>query len=123
MTKQKKNATMKKGGKVKNQETEVEIVKLVNNPMDEYASLNEYEKHIVDAVKKNVSGLHDILQMRMFNEKKNGKMVGAHMLIPVVVNGAAFAHELMQLSVELKGIVAVCHDDITDQMAIIISWT
>ena len=67
---------MKKGGKVKNQETEVEIVKLVNNPMDEYASLNEYEKHIVDAVKKNVSGLHDILQMRMFNEKKNGKMVG-----------------------------------------------
>ena len=123
MAKMKKNATMKKGGKVKNQEMEVEIVKLVNNPMDEYASLNEYEKHIVDTVKKNVSGLHDILQMRMFNEKKNGKMVGAHMLIPVVVNGAAFAHELMQLSVELKGIVAVCHDDITDQMAIIISWT
>lgn len=66
MAKIKKNATMKKGGKVKNQEMEVEIVKLVN--------------------------------------------------------GAAFAHELMQLSVELKGIVAVCHDDITDQMAIIISW-
>ena len=118
----KKNATMKKGGKVKNQEMEVEIVKLVNNPMDEYETLDEKEQGIVDAVKKSVRSLKDILQMKLINEKEKGRMVGAHIIMPIIVHAGVSTQELANLSLELNATVAVSHDDVSKQLAIIISW-
>ena len=48
MTKIKVNAT--KGGAVANKKIELEIVKVIDNPMAELASLDEREKGIVDVV-------------------------------------------------------------------------
>ena len=120
MTKIKVNAT--KGGAVANKKIELEIVKVIENPMAELETLDEREKGIVDVVKKSVKNLLDIPQMRMFNEKEEGRMVGAHILMPVVVNGGIFPIELVEIANELNATVAVCHDDITEQMGIIISW-
>ena len=120
MTKIKVNAT--KGGAVANKKIELEIVKVIENPMAELESLDEREKDIVDVVKKSVKSLLDISQMRMFNEKEEGRMVGAHILMPVVVRGGIFPYELEEISNRLKATVAVCHDNITEQMGIIISW-
>ena len=47
------NAT--KGGAVANKKIELEIVKVIENPMAELESLDEREKGIVDVVKKSVS--------------------------------------------------------------------
>ena len=114
------NAT--KGGAVANKKIELEIVKVIENPMAELESLDEREKGIVDVVKKSVKNLLDISQMRMFNEKEEGRMVGAHILMPVVVKGGIFPIELVEIGNGLNATVAVCHDDITEQMGIIISW-
>ena len=112
------NAT--KGGAVANKKSELEIVKVIENPMAELESLDEREKDIVDVVKKSVKNLLEISQMRMFNEKEEGRMVGAHILMPVVVRGVPI--ELVEIANELNATVAVCHDDITEQMGITISW-
>ena len=120
MTKIKVKAT--KGGAVENKKIELEIVKVIENPMTECETLDEREKSIVDVVKKSVKNLLDISQMRMFNEKEEGRMVGAHILMPVVVKGGIFPIELVEIANELKATVAGCHDDITEQMGIIISW-
>ena len=114
------NAT--KGGAVANKKIELEIVKVIENPMAESETLDEREKDIVDVVKKSVKSLLDISQMRMFNEKEEGRMVGAHILVPVIVKGGIFPIELVKIGNELNATVAVCHDDITEQMAVIISW-
>ena len=114
------NAT--KGGAVANKKIELEIVKVIENPMAELESLDEREKGIVDVVKKSVKNLLDISQMRMFNEKEEGRMVGAHIFMPVVVKGGIFPIELVEIGNGLNATVAVCHDDITEQMGIIISW-
>ena len=55
------NAT--KGGAVANKKIELEIVKVIENPMAELESLDEREKGIVDVVKKSVKNLLDISQM------------------------------------------------------------
>ena len=120
MTKIKVNAT--KGGEVANKKTKLEIVKVIENPMAEYETLDEKEQGIVDAVKKSVRSLKDILQMKLINEKEKGRMVGAHILVPVIVKGGIFPIELVKIGNELNATVAVCHDDITEQMAVIISW-
>ena len=83
MTQIKVNAT--KGAAVANKKIELEIVKVIENPMAELETLDEREKDIIDVVKKSVKNLLDISQMRMFNEKEEGRMVGAHILMPVVV--------------------------------------
>ena len=114
------NAT--KGGALANKKIELEIVKVIENQMAELETLDEREKGIVDAVKMSVENLLDIPQMRMFNEKEEGRMVGAHILMPVIVKGGIFPIELVEIANELKATVAVCHDDITEQMGIIISW-
>lgn len=122
MRNQIKKAT-KKGGKVENKAIEVEVVKVIDNPMAEYETLDEKEQGIVDAVKKSVRSLKDILQMRLFNEKDGkGRMVGAHILMPVIVKGGIFPVELVEIANELNATVAVCHDDVTEELAIIISW-
>ena len=121
MKNQIKNAT-KKGGKVENKKTELEIVKVIENPMAELETLDEREQSIIRVVKNSINSLMDIPQMRMFNEKENGRMVGAHILVPVIVKGGIFPIELVKIGNELNATVAVCHDDITEQMAIIISW-
>ena len=117
----KTNAT-KKGGKVENRAIELEVVKTIDNPMAEYETLDEKEQGIVDAVKKSVRSLKDILQMKLINEKEKGRMVGAHILVPVIVKGGIFPIELVKIGNELNATVAICHDDITEQMAVIISW-
>ena len=114
------NAT--KGGAVGNKKIELEIVKVIENPMAESETLDEREKDIVDVVKKSVKSLLDISQMRMFNEKEEGRMLGAHILRPVAVKGGIFPIELVEIGNGLNATVAVCHDDITEQMGIIISW-
>ena len=48
--------------------------------------------------------------------------MGAHILLPIVVKGGIFPIELVKIGNELNATVAVCHDDITEQMAVIISW-
>ena len=121
MKNQIKNAT-KKGGKVENKKTELEIVKVIENPMAELETLDEREQSIIRVVKNSINSLMDIPQMRMFNEKENGRMVGAHILVPVIVKGGIFPIELVKIGNELNATVAVCHDDITEQMAVIISW-
>ena len=68
----KTNAT-KKGGKVENRAIELEVVKTIDNPMDEYETLDEKEQGIVDAVKKSVRSLKDILQMKLI--QKNLKLL------------------------------------------------
>ena len=120
MTKIKVNAT--NGGAVAIKKIELELVKVIENPMAELESLDEREKGIVDVVKKSVKNLLDIPQMRMFNEKEEGRMVGAHILMPVIVRGGIFPIELVEIANELNATVAVCHDDITEQMGITISW-
>ena len=114
--------TTKKGGKVENRAIELEVVKTIDNPMDEYETLDEKEQGIVDAVKKSVRSLKDILQMKLINEKEKGRMVGAHVLMPVIVKGGIFPIELVKIGNGLNATVAVCHDDVTEQMAVIISW-
>ena len=121
MKNQIKNAT-KKGGKVENKKTELEIVKVIENPMAELETLDEREQSIIGVVKNSINSLMDIPQMRMFNEKEKGRMVGAHILVPVIVKGGIFPIELVKIGNELNATVAVCHDDITEQMAVIISW-
>ena len=121
MKNQIKNAT-KKGGKVENKKTELEIVKVIENPMVKLETLDEREQSIIGVVKNSINSLMDIPQMRMFNEKENGRMVGAHILVPVIVKGGIFPIELVKIGNELNATVAVCHDDITEQMAVIISW-
>ena len=120
MTKIKVNAT--KGGAVANKKIELEIVKVIENPKAELETLDEREQSIIRVVKNSINSLMDIPQMRMFNEKEEGRMVGAHILMPVVVKGGIFPIELVEIANELNATVAVCHDDITEQMGIIISW-
>ena len=114
------NATT--GGTVENKKTELEIVKVIENPMAELETLDEHEQSIIGVVKNSLNNLLDIPQMRMFNQKENGRMVGAHILMPVIVKGGIFPIELVKIGNGLNAIVAVCHDDITGQMAVIISW-
>lgn len=116
------NKTTKKGGAVVNKGTEIEIVKVIENPMAELERLDEREQSIIGVVKNSINNLMDIPQMRMFNEKEDGRMMGAHILMPVVVKGGIFPIELVKIGNELNATVAVCHDDITEQMAVIISW-
>ena len=115
------NAT-KNGGKVENKAIELEIVKVIENPMAELETLDEREQSIIRVVKNSINSLMDIPQIRMFNEKEKGRMVGAHILVPVIVKGGIFPIELVKIGNELNATVAVCHDDITEQMAVIISW-
>ena len=115
------NAT-KNGGKVENKAIELEIVKVIENPMAELETLDEREQSIIRVMKNSINSLMDIPQMRMFNEKENGRMMGAHILLPIVVKGGIFPIELVKIGNELNATVAVCHDDITEQMAVIISW-
>ena len=115
------NAT-ENGGAVVNKKTELEIVKVIENPMAELETLDEREQSIIRVVKNSINSLMDIPQMRMFNEKENGRMMGAHILLPIVVKGGIFPIELVKIGNELNATVAVCHDDITEQMAVIISW-
>ena len=49
-------------------------------------------------------------------------MVGAHILMPVVVRGGIFPIEFVEIANELNATVAVCLDEITEQMGITISW-
>ena len=121
MKNQIKNAT-KNGGAVVNKKTELEIVKVIDNPMVKLETLDEREQSIIRVVKNSINSLMDIPQMRMFNEKENGRMMGAHILLPIVVKGGIFPIELVKIGNELNATVAVCHDDITEQMAVIISW-
>ena len=121
MKNQIKNAT-KNGGAVVNKKTKLEIVKVIENPMAELETLDEREQSIIRVVKNSINSLMDIPQMRMFNEKEKGRMVGAHILVPVIVKGGIFPIELVKIGNELNATVAVCHDDITEQMAVIISW-
>ena len=121
MKNQIKNAT-KNGGAVVNKKTELEIVKVIDNPMVKLETLDEREQSIIGVVKNSINSLMDIPQMRMFNEKENGRMVGAHILVPVIVKGGIFPIELVKIGNELNATVAVCHDDVTEQMAVIISW-
>lgn len=120
MTKIKVNAT--KGGAVANKKIELEIVKVIENPMAECETLDEREKGIVDVVKKSVRSLKDILQMKLINEKEKGRMVGAHIIMPIIVHAGVSTQELANLSLELNATVAVSHDDVSKQLAIIISW-
>lgn len=115
------NAT-ENGGAVVNKKTELEIVKVIENPMAELETLDEREQSIIKVVKNSINSLMDIPQMRMFNEKENGRMMGAHILLPIVVKGGIFPIELVKIGNELNATVAVCHDDVTEQMAVIISW-
>lgn len=115
------NAT-ENGGAVVNKKTELEIVKVIENPMAELETLDEREQSIIGVVKNSINSLMDIPQIRMFNEKENGRMVGAHILVPVIVKGGILPIELVKIGNELNATVAVCHDDITEQMAVIISW-
>ncbi len=115
------NAT-ENGGAVVNKKTKLEIVKVIENPMAELETLDEREQSIIRVVKNSINSLMDIPQMRMFNEKEKGRMVGAHILVPVIVKGGIFPIELVKIGNELNATVAVCHDDITEQMAVIISW-
>ena len=115
------NAT-ENGGAVVNKKTELEIVKVIENPMAEVETLDEREQSIIRVVKNSINSLMDIPQMRMFNEKENGRMMGAHILLPIVVKGGIFPIELVKIGNELNATVAVCHDDVTEQMAVIISW-
>ena len=115
------NAT-ENGGAVVNKKTELEIVKVIENPMAELETLDEREQSIIRVVKNSINSLMDIPQMRMFNEKENGRMMGAHILLPIVVKGGIFPIELVKIGNELNATVAVCHDDVTEQMAVIISW-
>ena len=115
------NAT-ENGGAVVNKKTKLEIVKVIENPMAELETLDEREQSIIGVVKNSINSLMDIPQMRMFNEKEKGRMVGAHILVPVIVKGGIFPIELVKIGNELNATVAVCHDDITEQMAVIISW-
>lgn len=115
------NAT-ENGGAVVNKKTKLEIVKVIENPMAELDTLDEREQSIIRVVKNSINSLMDIPQMRMFNEKEKGRMVGAHILVPVIVKGGIFPIELVKIGNELNATVAVCHDDITEQMAVIISW-
>ena len=115
------NAT-ENGGAVVNKKTKLEIVKVIENPMAELETLDEREQSIIGVVKNSINSLMDIPQIRMFNEKENGRMVGAHILVPVIVKGGIFPIELVKIGNELNATVAVCHDDITEQMAVIISW-
>lgn len=115
------NAT-ENGGAVVNKKTKLEIVKVIENPMAELETLDEREQSIIRIVKNSINSLMDIPQMRMFNEKEKGRMVGAHILVPVIVKGGIFPIELVKIGNELNATVAVCHDDITEQMAVIISW-
>ena len=121
MKNQIKNAT-KNGGAVVNKKTELEIVKVIDNPMVKLETHDEREQSIIRVVKNSINSLMDIPQMRMFNEKEKGRMVGAHILVPVIVKGGIFPIELVKIGNELNATVAVCHDDITEQMAVIISW-
>ena len=114
--------TTKKGGKVENKAIELEVVKTIDNPMAEYETLDEKEQGIVDAVKKSVRSLKDILQMKLINEKEKGRMVGAHIIMPIIVHAGVSTQELANLSLELNATVAVSHDDVSKQLAIIISW-
>ena len=114
--------TTKNGGAVVNKKTELEIVKVIENPMAELETLDEREQSIIRVVKNSINSLMDIPQMRMFNEKENGRMMGAHILLPIVVKGGILPIELVKIGNELNATVAVCHDDITEQMAVIISW-
>ena len=115
------NAT-ENGGAVVNKKTELEIVKVIENPMAELETLDEREQSIIGVVKNSINSLIDIPQLRMFNEKEKGRMVGAHVLVPVIVKGGIFPIELVKIGNELNATVAVRHDDITEQMAVIISW-
>lgn len=115
------NAT-ENGGAVVNKKTKLEIVKVIENPMAELETLDEREQSIIRVMKNSINSLMDIPQMRMFNEKEKGRMVGAHILVPVIVKGGIFPIELVKIGNELNATVAVCHDDITEQMAVIISW-
>ena len=115
------NAT-ENGGAVVNKKTKLEIVKVIENPMAELETLDEREQSIIRVVKNSINSLMDIPQMRMFNEKENGRMMGAHILLPIVVKGGIFPIELVKIGNELNATVAVCHDDVTEQMAVIISW-
>ena len=115
------NAT-ENGGAVVNKKTELEIVKVIDNPMVKLETLDEREQSIIRVVKNSINSLMDIPQMRMFNEKEKGRMVGAHILVPVIVKGGIFPIELVKIGNELNATVAVCHDDVTEQMAVIISW-
>ena len=114
--------TTKNGGAVVNKKTELEIVKVIENPMAELETLDEREQSIIGVMKNSIDSLMDIPQMRMFNEKEKCRMVGAHILVPVIVKGGIFHIELVKIGNELNATVAVCHDDITEQMAVIISW-
>ena len=115
------NAT-ENGGAVVNKKTKLEIVKVIENPMAELETLDEREQSIIRVVKNSINSVMDIPQMRMFNEKEKGRMVGAHILVPVIVKGGIFPIELVKIGNELNATVAICHDDITEQMAVIISW-
>ena len=114
--------TTKNGGKVENKEIEIEVGKTMDNQMAEYETLDEKEQGIVDAVKKSVRSLKDILQMKLINEKEKGRMVGAHIIMPIIVHAGVSTQELANLSLELNATVAVSHDDVSKQLAIIISW-
>ena len=114
--------TTKNGGAVVNKKTELEIVKVIENPMAELETLDEREQSIIRVVKNSINSLIDIPQLRMFNEKEKGRMVGAHVLVPVIVKGGIFPIELVKIGNGLNATVAVCHDDVTEQMAVIISW-
>ena len=114
--------TTKNGGAVVNKKTESKIDKVIENPMAELETLDEREQSIIRVVKNSINSLMDIPQMRMFNEKENGRMMGAHILLPIVVKGGIFPIELVKIGNELNATVAVCHDDVTEQMAVIISW-
>lgn len=115
------NAT-ENGGAVVNKKTKLEIVKVIENPMAELETLDEREQSIIRVMKNSINSLMDIPQMRMFNEKEKGRMVGAHVLMPVIVKGGIFPIELVKIGNGLNATVAVCHDDVTEQMAVIISW-
>ena len=121
MKNQIKNAT-KNAGAVVNKKTELEIVKVIDNPMVKLETLDEREQSIIGVVKNSINSLMDIPQMRMFNEKENGRMMGAHILLPIVVKGGIFPIELVKIGNELNATVAVCHDDVTEQLAVIVSW-
>ena len=114
--------TTKNGGAVVNKKTELEIVKVIENPMAELETLDEREQSIIRVVKNSINSLMDIPQMRMFNEKEKGRMVGAHIIMPIIVHAGVSTQELANLSLELNATVAVSHDDVSKQLAIIISW-
>ena len=55
------------------------------------------------------------------NANKGGAVANKKIELEIV-KGGIFPIELVEIANELKATVAVCHDDITEQMGIIISW-